>query len=42
MKSVDLSGLDNFNVSDLMSEKPLENAGKALMIPGTSLRTQSI
>jgi ParB family chromosome partitioning protein len=33
MKSVDLSGLDNFNVSDLMSEKPLETAGKALMIP---------
>jgi len=33
MKSVDLSGLDNFNVSDLMSEKPLENAGKALVIP---------
>lgn len=33
MKSVDLSGLDNFNVSDLMSEKPLATAGKALMIP---------
>lgn len=33
MKSVDLSGLDNFNVSDLMSEKPLETAGKALLIP---------
>jgi ParB family chromosome partitioning protein len=33
MKSVDLSGLDNFNVSDLMSEKPLEFAGKALNIP---------
>lgn len=33
MTKVDLSGLDNFNISDLMSEKPLEVAGKALMIP---------